>query len=58
MPAAPPPDVRKASGFPSCLNLIRGSAPAVGAARPELDGAIRKGKAFPHIRRRSRSREF
>src|SRR5437764_15128530 len=50
--AALPPDVRKASGFPSAsLFLRRGEAKP---RRHQNEEADRKGRAFPHIKRHSR----
>jgi hypothetical protein len=53
--AAVPLDVRKAYGFPSTVNIFREAMPpARGAASLSVEFALRKGGAFPHIKRHSR----
>ncbi|MDX6305661.1 MAG: hypothetical protein QOI77_2630 [Blastocatellia bacterium] len=51
--AALPPDVRKACGFPMAQLISAGLRPMEAVASFFM-GALRKGGAFPHIRRRSR----
>ena len=52
-----PPDVRRVCGLPVKLLLFNGAAPQIrGVAPRELVSLFRKGTAFPHIRRHSRTR--
>ena len=56
--AAPPPDVRKGRAFPgSSPSIVRGCASNIDQrhSRKLIRNEGRKGRAFPHIRRRSRS---
>src|SRR6266404_8100975 len=53
-----PPDVRKGFAFPSTSyeNMFEAAPRTITEAQPEAyQGAHRKGRAFPHIRRRSRA---
>jgi hypothetical protein len=53
--AALPPDVRKASGLPAVL-YPDGASPQIQGRAREIKGYLRKGIAFPYIRRQSRKR--
>ena len=55
-PAALPPDVRKASGLPArFFNSFRATPQIQGVAPRVLVSLLRKGRAFPHIKRHSRT---
>lgn len=58
--AAVPPDVRKAPGLPLTLKLFPEASPQDpgGAASKTNEGYLRKGIAFPHIKRESRYAAF
>ncbi len=52
--AATPPDVRKVSDFPHGGFASEGLRPIAGAQPHNIGQELRKGPAFPHIKRRSR----